>query len=173
MIHYSLILFFDFSYLQKPIQAVVSGYTMGDTNQQACNVESPNPTTQPSESQCDTTKSNPGERLETYKEHLSRSTEQSEETSQQNKDTETDTSSQPKTKAQKTGPKDDGTSSLPSSTGQASKTHLFVDVQDHQWPIVYSTEYNIGFLGMEKMHPFDSGKWGKVFQFLRGKCHVV
>ena len=38
----------------------------------------------------------------------------------------------------------------------------------NQWPIVYSADYNIGFLGLERLHPFDSGKWGKVFQYLKG-----
>lgn len=42
-------------------------------------------------------------------------------------------------------------------------------IRPDQWPIVYSPAYNIGFLGFEKMHPFDSGKWGKVYQFLIGE----
>ena len=42
-------------------------------------------------------------------------------------------------------------------------------VDAHQWPIIYSSAYNIGFLGMEKIHPFDSGKWGKVYQSLVGE----
>ncbi|KAL4226119.1 Histone deacetylase 11 [Mactra antiquata] len=46
-------------------------------------------------------------------------------------------------------------------------TSLYVDVSDSQWPIVYGPEYNIGFLGLEKLHPFDAGKWGKVYQFLK------
>ncbi len=29
-------------------------------------------------------------------------------------------------------------------------------------PIVYHPAYNIGFLGLEKLHPFDSKKYGKV-----------
>lgn len=40
--------------------------------------------------------------------------------------------------------------------------------QHDQWPIVYSSAYHIDFLGMEKVHPFDSGKWGKIFNFLKG-----
>ncbi|XP_060084846.1 histone deacetylase 11-like [Ylistrum balloti] len=44
---------------------------------------------------------------------------------------------------------------------------LYVDVKPSQWPIIYSPEYNIGFLGLEKLHPFDAGKWGKVYQFLK------
>lgn len=42
-------------------------------------------------------------------------------------------------------------------------------IRPDQWPIVYSPSYNISFLGLEKMHPFDSGKWGKVYQFLLGE----
>lgn len=34
-------------------------------------------------------------------------------------------------------------------------------------PIVYSSAYNISFYGLEKVHPFDAGKWGKVFDGLR------
>ncbi|XP_077485620.1 histone deacetylase 11 isoform X1 [Amblyomma americanum] len=34
-------------------------------------------------------------------------------------------------------------------------------------PIVYSDAYNISFYGLEKVHPFDAGKWGKVFAALR------
>ncbi|XP_041348095.1 histone deacetylase 11-like isoform X2 [Gigantopelta aegis] len=44
---------------------------------------------------------------------------------------------------------------------------LLVAVNATQWPIIYSPEYNIGFLGLEKLHPFDSGKWGKIFEFLK------
>uniref|UniRef100_A0A8C4QJC4 Histone deacetylase 11 n=2 Tax=Eptatretus burgeri TaxID=7764 RepID=A0A8C4QJC4_EPTBU len=35
------------------------------------------------------------------------------------------------------------------------------------WPIVYSPIYNISFLGMEKLHPFDAGKWGRVVNYLK------
>ena len=43
------------------------------------------------------------------------------------------------------------------------------ELNPNQLPIVYSSAYNIGFLGMERIHPFDSGKWGKVYQHLVGK----
>ncbi|XP_078369985.1 histone deacetylase 11-like [Oculina patagonica] len=49
----------------------------------------------------------------------------------------------------------------------AQGCHLYVEVKANQWPIVYSADYNIGFLGLERLHPFDSGKWGKVFQYLK------
>lgn len=46
-------------------------------------------------------------------------------------------------------------------------------IRADQWPILYSPVYNIGFLGFEKLHPFDSGKWGKVHQFLIGQSVEV
>lgn len=36
-------------------------------------------------------------------------------------------------------------------------------------PIVYSHTYNISFFGLEKIHPFDPAKWGKVFAILKGE----
>nr|XP_033782314.1 histone deacetylase 11 isoform X1 [Geotrypetes seraphini] len=47
------------------------------------------------------------------------------------------------------------------------KTQLYHDVPSTCWPIVYSPEYNITFMGLEKLHPFDAGKWGKVINFLK------
>lgn len=32
---------------------------------------------------------------------------------------------------------------------------------------MYRNEYNIHFWGLEKLHPFDAGKWGNIFQFLK------
>ena len=46
---------------------------------------------------------------------------------------------------------------------------MYVEAKTNQWPIVYSDDYNIGFMGLERLHPFDSGKWGKVFQYLKGR----
>jgi len=37
---------------------------------------------------------------------------------------------------------------------------------EHQWPIIYKDSYNIGFLGLEKIHPFDAGKWGRIHKRL-------
>jgi len=47
------------------------------------------------------------------------------------------------------------------------KTTLYKDIAPNQWPIIYSTNYNITFLYMEKLHPFDSSKWGSIINFLR------
>lgn len=46
-------------------------------------------------------------------------------------------------------------------------TELYDDTPPTCWPIVYSPDYNITFLGLEKLHPFDSGKWGKIIRFLK------
>nr|XP_020836904.1 histone deacetylase 11 isoform X1 [Phascolarctos cinereus] len=46
-------------------------------------------------------------------------------------------------------------------------THLYEEVSKTCWPIIYSPKYNITFLGLEKLHPFDAGKWGKVINFLK------
>ena len=37
------------------------------------------------------------------------------------------------------------------------------------WPIVYHPKYNISFFGIEKLHVFDTKKWGKVVNRLIGK----
>ncbi len=46
-------------------------------------------------------------------------------------------------------------------------TKLYVKVDKSMWPIVYHKIYNISFFGMEKLHPFDAGKWGKIYKFLK------
>ncbi|PKI70736.1 hypothetical protein CRG98_008969, partial [Punica granatum] len=33
-------------------------------------------------------------------------------------------------------------------------------------PLIYSPAYDIAFLGIEKLHPFDSSKWGRICHFL-------
>ncbi|GAB2275822.1 histone deacetylase [Dionaea muscipula] len=43
---------------------------------------------------------------------------------------------------------------------------LYFDVPSSKVPIIYSTAYDIAFLGIEKLHPFDSSKWGRICQFL-------
>ncbi|KAK7795322.1 hypothetical protein U0070_000480 [Myodes glareolus] len=46
-------------------------------------------------------------------------------------------------------------------------TQLYQHVPEKRWPIMYSPRY-ITFMGLEKLHPFDAGKWGKVINFLKG-----
>ncbi|XP_064288227.1 histone deacetylase 11 isoform X1 [Passer domesticus] len=47
------------------------------------------------------------------------------------------------------------------------RTELYEEPPLGCWPIVYSPDYNITFMGLEKLHPFDAGKWGKVINFLK------
>lgn len=41
---------------------------------------------------------------------------------------------------------------------------LYFDIRETQLPIIYRHEYNVHFLGLEKLHPFDARKWGRIFQ---------
>ncbi|XP_029358772.1 histone deacetylase 11 isoform X3 [Echeneis naucrates] len=46
-------------------------------------------------------------------------------------------------------------------------TELYISIPRTCLPIVYHPDYNITFMGLEKLHPFDSGKWGKVICYLK------
>ncbi|XP_047971186.1 histone deacetylase 2 [Salvia hispanica] len=55
---------------------------------------------------------------------------------------------------------------------------LYFDVPASKVPVIYSSSYDIAFLGMEKLHPFDSSKWGRICRFLIAeglldKKHIV
>ena len=54
------------------------------------------------------------------------------------------------------------------SLRQLHPTQLYVPTKPTQWPIVYTREYNINAYGMQNLHPFDAGKWGRVFEMLKG-----
>jgi len=43
---------------------------------------------------------------------------------------------------------------------------LYFDVPLSKVPLIYSPSYDISFLGIEKLHPFDSSKWGRICRFL-------
>lgn len=43
---------------------------------------------------------------------------------------------------------------------------------DQKWPIVYSNHYNVRFYGIEKLHPFDTGKWGHIYHRLEKLIHL-
>jgi hypothetical protein len=58
------------------------------------------------------------------------------------------------------------------SDGQSVRLYN-VDFTDKHWPIIYTDEYNISFAGLERMHPFDSGKWGKICKYLKGLCFYL
>ncbi|XP_071349811.1 histone deacetylase 11 isoform X2 [Trachinotus anak] len=55
------------------------------------------------------------------------------------------------------------------SEGKRSSHHteLYASIPRTCLPIVYHPDYNITFMGLEKLHPFDAGKWGKVIRFLK------
>ncbi|KAL6888910.1 hypothetical protein ACP4OV_009936 [Aristida adscensionis] len=50
--------------------------------------------------------------------------------------------------------------------GRILSSRLYLDVPASKVPVVYSPAYDIEFNGMEKQHPFDSAKWGRVRSFL-------
>lgn len=52
------------------------------------------------------------------------------------------------------------------SLSSACRLYDLAKLEPNQWPILYSPVYNISFWGLQNIHPFDSGKWGKVFQHL-------
>ncbi|CAD6336477.1 unnamed protein product [Miscanthus lutarioriparius] len=43
---------------------------------------------------------------------------------------------------------------------------LYLEVPSSKAPVVYSPAYDISFLGLEKLHPFDSAKWGRICRYL-------
>ncbi|XP_064944457.1 histone deacetylase 2 isoform X1 [Musa acuminata AAA Group] len=45
-------------------------------------------------------------------------------------------------------------------------SNLYFDVLPSKVPVIYSSSYDIAFFGIEKLHPFDSSKWGRICQFL-------
>lgn len=49
---------------------------------------------------------------------------------------------------------------------------LYFDVPLTKVPIIYSPVYNIAFFGIEKLHPFDSAKWGRICKFLIDDGHL-
>lgn len=46
------------------------------------------------------------------------------------------------------------------------KSKLYFDVPLSKVPVIYTASYDIAFLGIEKLHPFDSSKWGRICRFL-------
>ena len=54
------------------------------------------------------------------------------------------------------------------NAGGAEDVRLYTEIRPEQWPIIYSPEYDISFAGLERLHPFDSCKWSKVYRFLLG-----
>ncbi|XP_049427540.1 histone deacetylase 11 [Epinephelus fuscoguttatus] len=57
--------------------------------------------------------------------------------------------------------------------GRSYHTDLYINIPPTCLPIVYHPDYNITFMGLEKLHPFDAGKWGKVIHFLKEEQFVT
>ncbi|KAK2914537.1 histone deacetylase 11 isoform X1 [Channa argus] len=53
------------------------------------------------------------------------------------------------------------------------RTELYASIPRTCLPIVYHSDYNITFMGLEKLHPFDAGKWGKVIHFLKEEQFIT
>ncbi|XVF48656.1 hypothetical protein PTKIN_Ptkin03bG0207600 [Pterospermum kingtungense] len=53
-----------------------------------------------------------------------------------------------------------------------NSSKLYLHVNPSKVPVIYSSYYDISFLGMEKLHPFDSSKWGRVCRFLISERHL-
>ncbi|KAL6742696.1 hypothetical protein Aduo_015820 [Ancylostoma duodenale] len=57
----------------------------------------------------------------------------------------------------------------PTNADRALATDLLVDISDHQCPLVFHEIYDVKMFGIEKCHPFDAGKWGRVYAKLKGR----
>uniref|UniRef100_A0A3Q1HC02 Histone deacetylase 11 n=1 Tax=Anabas testudineus TaxID=64144 RepID=A0A3Q1HC02_ANATE len=66
-------------------------------------------------------------------------------------------------------------SSKEDNEGKSSSHHtgLYISIPRTCLPIVYHPDYNITFMGLEKLHPFDAGKWGKVIGFLKEEQFIT
>eukprot|EP01136_Pigoraptor_vietnamica_P044910 Opistho-1_new@22223 len=49
---------------------------------------------------------------------------------------------------------------------RCARSSLYFDVDAAKLPLVYSDNYNIAFMGLERLHPFDSCKWRHIVEFL-------
>ncbi|KAI3468134.1 hypothetical protein Pfo_024797 [Paulownia fortunei] len=66
----------------------------------------------------------------------------------------------------------------PARRNRVLSSKLYFDVHTSKVPLIYSSSYDIAFLGIEKLHPFDSSKWGRICRFLIAegfldKKHIV
>lgn len=50
--------------------------------------------------------------------------------------------------------------------GRIKSSKLYFTISQDKVPLIYSASYNIAFLGLEKLHPFDSSKWGRIKDLL-------
>ncbi|CAN6220997.1 unnamed protein product [Urochloa humidicola] len=69
-------------------------------------------------------------------------------------------------------------SPAPASAGESLRqnrilsSRLYLEVPPSKAPVIYSPAYDISFLGLEKLHPFDSAKWGRICRYLTREGHL-
>eukprot|EP00897_Mesotaenium_endlicherianum_P010621 jgi/Mesen1/9588/ME000657S08868 len=51
-------------------------------------------------------------------------------------------------------------------TCSLDNSKLYFDIPKEKLPIIFSPAYNIGFFGIEKLHPFDASKWSRVHKYM-------
>ncbi|KAK6046540.1 hypothetical protein COOONC_15954, partial [Cooperia oncophora] len=56
---------------------------------------------------------------------------------------------------------------------RAAGTELFVNITDDQCSLVFHEIYDVKMFGMEKCHPFDAGKWGRIYAKLKGRNNIA
>ncbi|BBG95095.1 histone deacetylase 2, partial [Prunus dulcis] len=61
---------------------------------------------------------------------------------------------------------DNGTGVQARRRSRILSSTLYFDIPNSKVPLIYSSTYDITFLGIEKLHPFDSSKWGRICGFL-------
>ncbi|BFG18154.1 histone deacetylase 2 [Prunus yedoensis var. nudiflora] len=61
---------------------------------------------------------------------------------------------------------DNGTGVQARRRSRILSSKLYFDIPNSKVPLIYSSAYDITFLGIEKLHPFDSSKWGRICGFL-------
>jgi hypothetical protein len=56
------------------------------------------------------------------------------------------------------------------SANRVNNTKLYepIAADGNKLAIIYHNLYDISFMGLQKLHPFDAGKWGRIVTFLAG-----
>lgn len=60
-----------------------------------------------------------------------------------------------------------GCASIDTSGADITELRAVQNTDEPKWPIIYSPDYNISFAGLERLHPFDTHKYGRVHKGLR------
>ncbi|WKY13740.1 hypothetical protein Q1695_004519 [Nippostrongylus brasiliensis] len=71
------------------------------------------------------------------------------------------------TKSSSVGSSEDRRRAAPGEDQAPLETNLLVDITDQQCPLIFHEIYDVKMYGIEKCHPFDAGKWGRVYAKLK------